>query len=103
VDPVFLLLAWELEEVSEHPSVNGEDPELKALLNRHGVLAEPFMGIAGKVKFYETLVFQGDRIAAYGHVAEQARTVNAMATAAECSTIGTQASYRPLGRGPGDG
>jgi hypothetical protein len=76
VNPVFLLLAWELEEVSEHPSVNGEDPELKALLNRHGVLAEPFMGIAAKVKFYETLVFQGDRIAAYGRVAEHARTVN---------------------------
>jgi hypothetical protein len=97
VDLSWFLLDWEPEVVSEHPSVNGEDPNLKALLNKHGVLAAPFMGIADRVRFYETLVHEGDRISVYGRVVDQTRIVqSAYRDAAEAGLRFEGSADRPL-------
>jgi hypothetical protein len=52
-----------LFDVSDHPHVNSDGPEIDAFLRRHGVPPTQFIGMTGNYQFLESVLAPGERVA----------------------------------------
>jgi hypothetical protein len=63
IEPRGGVLKLPLFDVSDHPHVNADGPEIGAFLRRHGVPPTSYIGLTGNYRFLETVVAPGERLA----------------------------------------
>lgn len=69
IDDALIAIA-PMADVSDHPAVNDEDEVLNPFLRRHDIMPIEEMGRSGNYRFLEARIVPGQRITAYGLVAE---------------------------------
>jgi hypothetical protein len=71
IDPSRGVVKLPLCDVSDHPHVNADGPEIDAFLRRHGVPPTAYIGLTGNYRFLEAVVAPGERVAVSAVVERQ--------------------------------
>jgi hypothetical protein len=63
IEPQRGVVRLSLLDVSDHPHVNADGPEINAFLRRHGVPPTAYIGLTGNYHFLESVLAPGERVA----------------------------------------